>query len=223
MKTVETEVGAILAGTISAITQRSIFNRLGGLAARPIQQLTAQDRLAIMAELESSVWADVVVGPNSVYQSIAQLRRALGDDRAAPRYIETIPRKGYRLMVPVEPLAAGEHTSPAGTTVASRLRPPRWATIGALLALVLIGLGYLLIPGTLRDRLLPPRAEERSIAVLPTRSSSSARSATRTTPAALSAAVRDVCLISRTVTCISWSAAAWVAIIAVCASADAVR
>ncbi|HWN44152.1 MAG TPA: ATP-binding protein [Thermoanaerobaculia bacterium] len=55
MKTVETEVGAILAGTISAITQRSIFNRLGGLAARPIQQLTTQDRLAIMAELESSV------------------------------------------------------------------------------------------------------------------------------------------------------------------------
>ena len=55
MKTVETEVGAILAGTISAITQRSIFNRLGGLAARPIQQLTQQDRLAIMAELESSV------------------------------------------------------------------------------------------------------------------------------------------------------------------------
>lgn len=55
MKTVETEVGAILAGTISAITQRSIFNRLGGLAARPVQQLTPQDRLAIMAELESSV------------------------------------------------------------------------------------------------------------------------------------------------------------------------
>jgi serine/threonine-protein kinase RsbT len=55
MKTVETEVGSILAGTISAITQRSIFNRLGGLAARPIIQLTLQDRLAIMAELESSV------------------------------------------------------------------------------------------------------------------------------------------------------------------------
>jgi serine/threonine-protein kinase RsbT len=55
MKTVETEVGMILAGTISAITQRSIFNRLGGLAARPITQLTPQDRLAIMAELESSV------------------------------------------------------------------------------------------------------------------------------------------------------------------------
>jgi serine/threonine-protein kinase RsbT len=55
MKTVETEVGAILAGTISSITQRSIFNRLGGLAARPVGQLTPQDRLTIMAELESSV------------------------------------------------------------------------------------------------------------------------------------------------------------------------
>jgi serine/threonine-protein kinase RsbT len=52
---VETEVGSILAGTISAITQRSIFNRLGGLAARPITQLSSQDRLAIMTELESSV------------------------------------------------------------------------------------------------------------------------------------------------------------------------
>jgi serine/threonine-protein kinase RsbT len=55
MKTVETEVGSILAGTISAITQRSIFNRLGGLAARPITQLSSQDRLAIMTELENSV------------------------------------------------------------------------------------------------------------------------------------------------------------------------
>jgi len=54
MKTVETEVGAILAGTISAITQRSIFNRLGGLAARPIQQLTPQDRLAILQAMKSA-------------------------------------------------------------------------------------------------------------------------------------------------------------------------
>ena len=44
MKTVEKEVGAILAGTISSITQRSIFNRLGGLATTPVQQLTANDR-----------------------------------------------------------------------------------------------------------------------------------------------------------------------------------
>jgi serine/threonine-protein kinase RsbT len=55
MKTVEKEIGSILSGTISSITQRSIFNRLGGLATTPIQQLTANDRATIMQELESSV------------------------------------------------------------------------------------------------------------------------------------------------------------------------
>jgi serine/threonine-protein kinase RsbT len=55
MKTVEKEIGAILTGTISSITQRSIFNRLGGLASTPIQQLTASDRATIMQELENSV------------------------------------------------------------------------------------------------------------------------------------------------------------------------
>ena len=118
------------------------------------------------AEIETTVWTDVVVGPNSVYQSIAHLRRALGDDRAAPRYIETIPRKGYRLLLPVEPLAEGAPASPA-TVASPRRRPPRWATVAILLGVILIGLGYLLIPDTLRERIVPGRAEERSIAVLP--------------------------------------------------------
>jgi serine/threonine-protein kinase RsbT len=55
MKTVEHEIGAILAGNISAITQRSIFNRLGGLAKTAINQLSPGDRLTIMTELENSV------------------------------------------------------------------------------------------------------------------------------------------------------------------------
>jgi serine/threonine-protein kinase RsbT len=55
MKTVESEIGAILTGTISSITQRSIFNRLGGLAKMPVTQLSASDRLTIMTELENSV------------------------------------------------------------------------------------------------------------------------------------------------------------------------
>jgi serine/threonine-protein kinase RsbT len=55
MKTVEKEIGSILSGTISSITQRSIFNRLGGLATTPVQQLTPNDRATIMQELENSV------------------------------------------------------------------------------------------------------------------------------------------------------------------------
>lgn len=55
MKTVEKEIGSILSGTISSITQRSIFNRLGPLATTPIHQLSASDRTTIMRELENSV------------------------------------------------------------------------------------------------------------------------------------------------------------------------
>ena len=55
MKTVEKEIGAVLAGTISSITQRSIFSRMGGLATTPVHQLTPSDRAAVMQELESSL------------------------------------------------------------------------------------------------------------------------------------------------------------------------
>lgn len=57
-------------------------------------------------ELEQAIWKDVVVTPQSVYQSIAQLRRVLGDDARDPRFIATVSRRGYRLIAPVE--AAGD-------------------------------------------------------------------------------------------------------------------
>jgi len=56
-------------------------------------------------DLDAAVWAEVVVSPQSVYQSIAQLRRVFGDDAREPRYIATVPRKGYRLIASVERVA----------------------------------------------------------------------------------------------------------------------
>ena len=52
-------------------------------------------------ELLESVWTGVVVGTASIYQSMSQLRKALGDTDDPPRYIETVARKGYRLVAPV--------------------------------------------------------------------------------------------------------------------------
>jgi serine/threonine-protein kinase RsbT len=80
MKTVETEIGAILAGTISAITQRSIFNRLGPLATKPVNQLSAADRLTVLTELESSV--RLFARRNSV-ELIASCARVLGTEAPA--------------------------------------------------------------------------------------------------------------------------------------------
>lgn len=72
---------------------------LMALAERP-------GELVLADELIDAVWKDVVVTPNSLYQSVAQLRRQLGDETDHPRYIVTVPRKGYRLVAPVRPAAA---------------------------------------------------------------------------------------------------------------------
>src|SRR5690606_3586335 len=67
-----------------------------------LQLLASQPGLVFsQAEIEKAVWSDVIVTPNSVYQSIAQLRRALADDKRVSRYIETIPRKGYRAVAQI--------------------------------------------------------------------------------------------------------------------------
>jgi serine/threonine-protein kinase RsbT len=55
MKTVESAISAVLNGSITGITQRSIFNRMGPMATRPLADLGESDRQAIMKELENSV------------------------------------------------------------------------------------------------------------------------------------------------------------------------
>ncbi|MCI4591234.1 winged helix-turn-helix domain-containing protein [Sphingobium sp. BYY-5] len=53
-------------------------------------------------QLLDTVWADVTVAPDSVYQAVTQLRRQFGDDPKAPTYIATAPRQGYRLLAAVD-------------------------------------------------------------------------------------------------------------------------
>jgi DNA-binding winged helix-turn-helix (wHTH) protein/TolB-like protein/Tfp pilus assembly protein PilF len=77
------------------------------LAERPGEVLLTQ-------ELLDRVWGDVVVTSASVYQGIAQLRRTLGDGADEAHYIETVPRKGYRLVAEVRRQARdGVTTRPA--------------------------------------------------------------------------------------------------------------
>ncbi len=61
--------------------------------------------------LLSRVWAGTSVVDNALDQVIARLRRALGDDARQPSCIETLPRRGYRLMVPVVRTAREGDTS----------------------------------------------------------------------------------------------------------------
>jgi len=62
-------------------------------------------------QIVDSVWATEYLSDNTLTHAIAELRNALGDDVKHPAYIDTIYRRGYRLIAPVEgltPAAAQE-------------------------------------------------------------------------------------------------------------------
>ncbi len=57
--------------------------------------------VATREALLATVWSGAVVGDDSLTQVILKLRKALGDVRDKPEYIQTIPKVGYRLVAPV--------------------------------------------------------------------------------------------------------------------------
>jgi DNA-binding response OmpR family regulator len=65
--------------------------------------MTHPDELVTRERLLDVVWGwDYPVGSRAVDTRVAELRRALGDDAARPRYIETVPGQGYRFAADVE-------------------------------------------------------------------------------------------------------------------------
>lgn len=55
-------------------------------------------RLVTRDELFATVWAGTAVTDDTLTKSIRELREAFGDDHQAPRWIETVPRRGYRWL-----------------------------------------------------------------------------------------------------------------------------
>ncbi len=89
-------------------------------------------------ELLDTVWQGRAHTDDTIYQAVVHLRKALGDDVQQPRYIETIPKKGYRLLAPV---VFPEDDETGKRTVA----PPRLVLISAIgIAALLAGGTYLL-------------------------------------------------------------------------------
>ena len=92
-----------------------IIDLLLYLVARP-SSLVSKD------ELFKALWPDVAVTDNALTQAVSELRQALGDDPAEPSYIQTVARRGYRFIAPVNPAgASGRAAEPA--------RQPRPASI----------------------------------------------------------------------------------------------
>ncbi len=98
------------------------------LASRP-------GRVVSKEELFAAVWEGVAVEEVGLARCISEIRKALGDDARVPRYIKTIPKRGYRLIAPVD----GGAVEPAAGV--RRRSPKRWAAGGAI-ALLLVLAAY---------------------------------------------------------------------------------
>ncbi|GEM_PF-619992 len=92
---VEPQTNRIKNPSGSSVIEHRIMELLVYLASRPGEVVSSD-------EIHSQVWRNVVVGDHSIYQSIATLRKVLKDNATQPSYIETIPKKGYRLIAKVE-------------------------------------------------------------------------------------------------------------------------
>ncbi len=94
---VEPRSNTVMRGEESVHVEPKAMRVLTLLAANAGQVVTRQ-------ELEDTVWADMVVGPDSLTNTVIKLRRALNDSSRNSSIIETIPKTGYRLIAPVREL-----------------------------------------------------------------------------------------------------------------------
>jgi DNA-binding winged helix-turn-helix (wHTH) protein/TolB-like protein/Tfp pilus assembly protein PilF len=100
--------------------------------------------------LLEAAWPGLVVGDDSLTQVILKLRKALGDAPRQPTYIETISKRGYRLVARVQKLPrvtaeAADAAAPAETTTAASpgagpragRRAPTLAAVGVVAVVIL--------------------------------------------------------------------------------------
>jgi TolB-like protein/DNA-binding winged helix-turn-helix (wHTH) protein len=152
------------------------FEVLALLLARPGEAVPRE-------ELQQRLWpTDTFVDfDHGVNTAINRLREALGDSAENPRFIETVPRRGYRFIAPVESQVSapsGSSVIPAGTSSSGTTLPAtqvvsrahgRRAKVFASAAVIAVALLVGLSLSKVRERLLglhnPPRIQ--SLAVLP--------------------------------------------------------
>jgi len=105
--------------------------------------LRNRDRIVSRDELQKTVWGDstFVDFNGGLNFCIAQVRSALGDDPASPRYIRTVPKLGYQFIAPAEIIAPPEHVAESASAPA-RHRSSWRVPVSALGMLLLVALAF---------------------------------------------------------------------------------
>lgn len=141
---VDPSLNRVTHGEHTVQVEPKIMQVLVALAERP-SEVVSRD------ELMAKVWPGVFVTDDALHRAIRELRRLFDDDSERPAVIETIRKRGYRLIAPVDqmrPLGGSSNTAVAPSRVAT----PALVVIAALLSCVTAG--ALIVVG----RSLGPRA-----------------------------------------------------------------
>lgn len=133
------------------------------LAKRQGEVVSADDFITV-------VWGGRAMGDNPVYKTVAKLRKALGESGGNTKYIETISKKGYCLVCPVEPTGADAQTnlriSPSPTNSVDIVKTP-FSWRGPIVAALASVLAVLVVFFLYRQFTPAAPAAPVSIAVLP--------------------------------------------------------
>ncbi|MEM7356424.1 MAG: winged helix-turn-helix domain-containing protein, partial [Acidobacteriota bacterium] len=112
------------------------------LQGKPIEVLAAllaePGRVVTRERLRRELWSDDLYGDvdHRLNNAVNRLRTALGDSASNPRFVETVPRRGYRFIAPIRALGA------AASSPVARPRnhsPATAATAAAAILLVAVG------------------------------------------------------------------------------------
>ena len=115
--------------TSGALSRRGMSVRLQPQPARVLAVLVSRPgEVVSLEELRQQIWPEgtYVDFERGLNFAIAHIRAALGDSADAPRYIETVPKRGYRFIAPITPQQAVQE--PTTPTMKLRVAPNPWRT-----------------------------------------------------------------------------------------------
>jgi DNA-binding winged helix-turn-helix (wHTH) protein len=160
------------------------------LSGQPFQVLSIlverAGELVTREELHSKLWpADTFVDfDHGLNNTVARIREILDDSSETPRYVETVPRRGYRFIAPLTDLAqSGTLSAPESTLVPAESTPAQapggslppvtrkatssrlWVVLGGMAVLAALAAGVVLYQG--RRATSKRQQGVKSLAVLP--------------------------------------------------------
>src|SRR6476659_9973841 len=109
-----------------------VMDLLAYLAARA-GEVIPKDRLL------DDVWGSQAISESALTRTVTELRQALGDDAEQPRLLETIPKRGYRLIAPVAPALEAVTPSASGQALPVSTRSKALLAAGAVAVALLLG------------------------------------------------------------------------------------